>query len=234
VFGVALIYTAFHLLRSSQPKSDPADSLAVRVIRRVMPVTDDYRGMALLTRVQGRLAATPLLIVIAAIVSVDIVFAMDSIPAIFGISQDAYVVFCANAFALLGLRALYFLIAGLLDRVAHLHFGLSAILGFIGMKLLMHFFHAIWPAVPEVSTGISLLVVATVLAVTCASSLLARRIGTRQTAGAVSAAPSPGPPSTNRVPGPTFAPSELQVGRNGVHRSVARWTSDRHNDEAPT
>jgi tellurite resistance protein TerC len=147
----------------------------VRLLRRVMPVTTDYAHDGLFTRVDGRRAATPLLVVVVAILSVDILFALDSIPAIFGITDSAYLVFTANAFALLGLRALYFLLVGLLDRLVHLHFGLAVVLAFIGVKLVLHYAHTVNPAVPEISTAVSLLVVLIVLTVTTVSSLRASR-----------------------------------------------------------
>lgn len=178
-FGALLIYSAVHLLRSNDKTSDLTDARAVRLLRRVVPVTTGYRSQRLLTRVDGRLAATPMLLVVATILTVDLVFAMDSIPAIFGITQNAYVVFSANAFALLGLRPLYFLIAGLLDRAAHLHYGLAAILGFIGVKLVLHFVHTVEASVPEISTGVSLVVIVAVLGVTGVSSLFANRAMSR-------------------------------------------------------
>ena len=138
-------------------------------------VTTDYRHGKLLTRVDGRRAATPLLVVVVAILSVDILFALDSIPAIFGIIDSAYLVFTANAFALLRLRALYFLLVGLLDRLVHLHYGLAVVLGFIGVKLVLHYAHSLNAAVPEISTVVSLLVVIGVLAAATVTSVRASR-----------------------------------------------------------
>jgi tellurite resistance protein TerC len=175
VFGAFLLYTAVHLLRSHGQEPDVGDNRAVRLLRKVMPVTSGYEQDTLLTRVDGRRAATPLLVVAVAILSVDIVFALDSIPAIFGITDSAYLVFAANAFALLGLRALYFLLVGLLDRLVHLHYGLAAILAFIGVKLVLHYAHSVNKSVPEISTGPSLAVVAVVLAITTTTSLRATR-----------------------------------------------------------
>jgi tellurite resistance protein TerC len=120
------------------------------------------------------------LVVVVAILSIDILFALDSIPAIFGITDSAYLVFTANVFALLGLRALYFLLVGLLDRLVHLHYGLAAILGFIGVKLVLHYLHTVHPPIPEISTGLSLLVVLAALAVTTVSSLRASANLSRQ------------------------------------------------------
>ena len=109
---------------------------------------------------------TPLFLVLIAIGSTDIVFALDSIPAVFGVTEEAYIVFAANAFALLGLRALYFLVSGLLDRLVYLSTGLSLILAFIGVKLVLHWGHLQDDSVPEISTGASLAVIVVVLAVT--------------------------------------------------------------------
>jgi tellurite resistance protein TerC len=175
VFGAFLLYTAVHLLRAHGQEPNVGDNRAVRLLRKLMPVTSGYQQDTLLTRVDGRRAATPLLVVVVAILSVDIVFALDSIPAIFGITDSAYLVFAANAFALLGLRALYFLLVGLLDRLVHLHYGLAGILGFIGVKLVLHYAHSVNGSIPEISTGLSLAVVAIVLAITTATSMHATR-----------------------------------------------------------
>ena len=126
---------------------------AGRAARRLLPVTDEYDGGRLVTRVDGRRVVTPLFIVLIAIGSTDLLFALDSIPAVFGVTEEAFIVFAANAFALLGLRALYFLVKGLLDRLVYLSTGLALILAFIGVKLILHWAHAdISPAVPEIST----------------------------------------------------------------------------------
>jgi tellurite resistance protein TerC len=125
-------------------------------------------------RKNGKFGVTPLFIVVAVILSVDLVFALDSIPAIFGITQNAYIVFTANAFALLGLRALYFLLVGLLDRLVHLSYGLAFILAFIGVKLILLFFHEQFPeTVPEIPTWLSLVVIVLTLTVVTITSLRA-------------------------------------------------------------
>jgi tellurite resistance protein TerC len=125
----------------------------------------------MITRVDGRRVATPLFIVLIAIGSSDLLFALDSIPAVFGVTEEAFIVFAANAFALLGLRALYFLVTGLLDRLVYLSTGLSLILAFIGVKLLLHYGHLQDDSIPEVETSTSLLVIVLVLAVTVVASL---------------------------------------------------------------
>ena len=175
VFGAFLMYTAVRLvLGHGEQSTDVTNSRAVRLFRRVMPVAESSRDGALFTRIAGRRAATPLLVVVVAILSVDILFALDSIPAIFGITSSAYLVFTANAFALLGLRALYFLLIGLLNRLVYLHYGLAVVLAFIGVKLVLHYAHTVSDGVPEISTVLSLVVVAAVLAITTIASLRAK------------------------------------------------------------
>lgn len=181
VFGAFLIYTAVKLVRSHGQQPDVGNSRAVRMLKRVIPVSDGFPDNSALTiRENGRRVATPLLVVVVAILSVDLVFALDSIPAVFGVTESPYIVFTANAFALLGLRALYFLLIGLLDRLVHLHYGLAVVLAFIGVKLILHYAHTVWPAVPNIPTLVSLVVVVVVLAVTTLTSLRSTR---RATAG---------------------------------------------------
>jgi len=150
VFGLVLIITA----------------------RRALTVTDDYDGGRMFSRSAGRRAVTPLFIVLLAIGSSDLLFALDSIPAIFGVTDEAYIVIAANAFALLGLRPLFFLVKGLLDRLVYLSTGLALILAFIGVKLVLHWGHGINDRVPEISTNFSLAVIVVVLTVTTVASLL--------------------------------------------------------------
>lgn len=178
-FGAFLVYTAVHMLRTDSRSPTVADNRAVGLLRRFMPVTSDYSQGQLIARIGGRRAATPLLVVVIAILSVDILFALDSIPAVFGITDNAYLVFTANAFALLGLRALYFLLIGLLDRLVHLRYGLAVVLAFIGVKLVLHYVHTVNSAVPEITTGLSLVVVLLVLGVTTLTSLRVSRISAR-------------------------------------------------------
>ena len=139
----------------------------------------------MLVREGGRRALTPLAVVVVAIFATDVVFAVDSVPAVYGITDDPYLVFATNAFALLGLRALYFLLAGALSRLVHLGYGLAAILAFIGVKLALHWAHTEWPAVPEIPTLASLGVIVGILALVTATSLLATR----------RSAPAPAPPA---------------------------------------
>jgi tellurite resistance protein TerC len=176
LFGLLLLFTAVQLFRHRDEAPDVEDNAVVRFARRRFPVTDDYHGGALTTRVDGRRFVTPLLIVLIAIGTTDLLFALDSIPAVFGVTDEAFIVFAANAFALLGLRALYFLVTGLLDRLVYLSTGLSLILAFIGVKLVLHWAHEdISTDVPEISTALSLIVIAVILVVTTVASLLKTR-----------------------------------------------------------
>ena len=179
VFGLVLAATAVKILRDTVKGSDhhvEVDRLrSVRLLRRLFPVTGDYDGPRLLGKVGGRRALTPLALVVTAVLATDIVFAIDSVPAVFGITGDPYLVFATNAFALLGLRALYFVLEGALSKLVHLGYGLAVILGFIGVKLALHWGHLQWPRVPEVPTLASLGVIVLVLAVTTATSLAASR-----------------------------------------------------------
>jgi len=147
----------------------------VRVLRRLMPVTDDYAGTRMTVLAGGRRALTPLALVVVAILATDVVFAIDSVPAVYGITGDPYLVFATNAFALLGLRALYFVVEGALGSLRHLGHGLAAILAFIGVKLVLHWAHGVWPSVPEVPTLASLGVIIGILALATTTSVLANR-----------------------------------------------------------
>jgi tellurite resistance protein TerC len=175
LFGLLLIGTAVQLFRHRYEDPDVEDNALVRLARRRLPFTERYHGGRLVVREGGRRMLTPLFLVFLAIGSTDVLFALDSIPAVFGVTEEAYIVFMANAFALLGLRALYFLVSGLLDRLVYLSTGLSVILAFIGVKLVLHYLHLQNDAVPEISTGQSLVVIAVVLTVTTVASLLKSR-----------------------------------------------------------
>jgi tellurite resistance protein TerC len=192
VFGLILIATAIQLYRHRDADPEVADNGLIRLARRVLPVSEEYEGGRLLTRIDGRRAATPLFIVLVAIGSTDLLFALDSIPAVFGVTEEPYIVFVANAFALLGLRALFFLVKGLLDRLVYLSTGLALILAFIGVKLVLHWGHGIDDRVPEISTNLSLVVIVAVLAVTTVASLVKVRRDpqARAHAGSLRAHPS--------------------------------------------
>jgi len=173
VFGLILIWTAVQLFRHRNEDPDIEDNALVRAGRRILPVTEDYVDGKMTVKVDGRRMVTPLFIVLIAIGSTDLLFALDSIPAVFGVTSEAYIVFVANAFALLGLRALFFLVKGLLDRLVYLSTGLSLILAFIGVKLVLHWAHEdISTAVPEIGTPVSLAVILGVLVITTVASLL--------------------------------------------------------------
>jgi tellurite resistance protein TerC len=173
LFGLLLLFTAVQLFRHRDEDPDVEDNGLVRVARRTLPFTDEYQGQKLVARIDGRRVLTPLFLVLIAIGGTDILFALDSIPAVFGITQEVYIVITANAFALLGLRALFFLVSGLLDRLVYLSIGLALVLGFIGVKLILEFLHTdVSEEFPEVSTGLSLVVIVSVLTVTTVASLV--------------------------------------------------------------
>ena len=138
-------------------------------------MTDDYDGARLVTRSGGRRALTPLAVAAVALLATDVVFAVDSVPAVYGVTSDPYLVLATNAFALLGLRALYFLLAGALGRLVHLGYGLAVVLGLIGVKLVLHWAHGVWPAVPTVPTALGLAGIVATLAVVTATSLWVSR-----------------------------------------------------------
>ncbi len=173
LFGLLLIGTAVQLFRHRDSDPSVEDNAVVKLARRFLPITDEYAGGKLVARTGGRTVVTPLLLALVAIGSSDLLFALDSIPAVFGVTDEAYIVFVANAFARLGLRALFFLVKGLLDRLVYLSTGLSVILAFIGVKLVLHWAHTdLSPAVPEIPTPVSLAVIVVVLAVTTLASLV--------------------------------------------------------------
>ncbi|MEV4707280.1 TerC family protein [Actinoplanes sp. NPDC049316] len=181
LFGLVLLITAGNLLRPDQSEGRSADNVVIRLARRFLRTSDEYDGDKLFTVRDGRRVMTPMLLVMVALGGTDILFALDSIPAIFGLTQSVYLVFTATAFSLLGLRQLYFLLDGLLDRLIYLSYGLAAILAFIGVKLVLHALHEnnvpfINDGEPvevvEISTVVSLGVIIGVLVVTVIVSLL--------------------------------------------------------------
>ncbi|NBE83182.1 TerC/Alx family metal homeostasis membrane protein [Micromonospora rubida] len=179
IFAAILIVTAVKLLRDAlsghEQKVDINKMRSVRLLRRFMPVVDEYQGTRMTVRQNGRRALTPLALVVVAVFATDIVFAVDSVPAVYGITEDPYLVFATNAFALLGLRALYFVLHAALSRLVHLSYGLAFILAFIGVKLGLHWAHGIWPGVPQIPTLASLGVIIGVLVVVTLTSLRATR-----------------------------------------------------------
>jgi tellurite resistance protein TerC len=186
LFGAFLAWTAIGQVRAGREHdAEYHENRVLRLTRRLLPTTDSYVEDRMTVRVDGKRFITPMLIVMVAIGSADLLFAVDSIPAIFGLTQEAYLVFTANAFSLLGLRQLYFLVDGLLDRLVYLNYGLAAILGFIGVKLVIHALHTNElpfinggrhvEIVPEIPTSVSLGFIVVVLAITTVASLLSGR-----------------------------------------------------------
>jgi tellurite resistance protein TerC len=183
IFGAFLIYTAINFFRQGEPDEDDfQENLLIRWSRRALPVTTEFVGTRIMVRENGRRLFTPMLIVMIAIGTTDLIFALDSIPAIFGITQEPYLVFTANVFALMGLRQLYFLLGGLLDRLIYLNIGLAVVLGFIGVKLVLEALaennvpfinggeHISWA--PHIPIWLSLSVILGSLAVATAASLI--------------------------------------------------------------
>ncbi|MGW3464017.1 TerC family protein [Streptomyces olivaceoviridis] len=178
LFGAFLIWTAWKLIqeaRTDEADEEYEENKLLKAVERKFGVADRYHGTKLWSQQNGKRVMTPMLVVMLAIGTTDVLFALDSIPAIFGLTQDPYIVFTANAFALMGLRQLYFLIGGLLRKLVHLSYGLSIILGFIGVKLVLHALHESGVHVPEISIPVSLGVICAVLAVTTVTSLLASK-----------------------------------------------------------
>jgi tellurite resistance protein TerC len=186
LFGAFLIYTAWRVARhKEQEEAEEEDTFVLRALRRVVPTTTEYHGSRLVTRIDGRRLLTPMLLVMIAIGTTDVLFALDSIPAIFGLTKEPFLVFTANAFALLGLRQLYFLIGGLLDRLVYLSYGLAVVLGFIGVKLVLEALHTnTLPFIaggrpvqigPDISITVSLAVILGTLGITAVASLLRDR-----------------------------------------------------------
>jgi len=168
VFGGFLLVTAVRVARHKETEVHPEHNPVLRFVRRVVPSTDEYDGQKLFTRRSGRLLATPLFAVLVLVETTDVVFAVDSIPAILAVSREPFIVFASNAFAILGLRALYFLLAGMADRFRYLNIGLGAILAFVGAKMLA-------VEVVHLPTWLSLAVISVILTVTIVASLRAER-----------------------------------------------------------
>jgi tellurite resistance protein TerC len=194
IFGLILLVTAGNLLKPESEESHTAENLIIRIARRFFHTSEHYDGDKLFTEIDGKRVMTPMLLVMVAIGGTDLLFALDSIPAIFGLTQNVYIVFTATVFSLLGLRQLYFLINGLLDRLIYLSFGLAAILAFIGVKLILHALHE--NSIPlindgqhvpvyEVTTGQSLLVIVGALAVTIIASLVSPKGKAQHTASKI-------------------------------------------------
>ncbi|TCO53070.1 TerC family protein [Actinocrispum wychmicini] len=197
LFGVFLIYTAWTFLRTKHEDNDEEykENALTRMARKILPVTDKYHGAKSFVRIDGKRLVTPMFLVMVAIGTADLLFAVDSIPAIFGLTKEAFLVFSANAFALMGLRQLYFLLGGLLRKLVYLPIGLAFILAFIGVKLVLEALHS--NELPFINSGdpigvwvpsiaVSLGVIVTVLAITTVASLVkTRRVAAREQKAAV-------------------------------------------------
>jgi len=172
VFAAVLLYSAWKLLKDEDDSYDPGSSVAVRLLRKVVPVRDEYAGTHFFVKEAGKRIATPLLAVVVAIEAADLVFAVDSVPAVLAVSDDPFIVYSSNAFAILGLRALYFLLSGLLEKFHYLSKGLAVILAFIGVKLVLQASHkVISTSIPEIPSLASLGVIVAVLAASIVLSL---------------------------------------------------------------
>jgi tellurite resistance protein TerC len=172
IFGAILIWTGFGLFKHWDEDPTPEDNFMVKAISKRMTITDKFDGSKAFTKIDGKKVATPMFLVFIAIASTDLLFALDSIPATFGVTSEPFLVFTANAFALLGLRALYFLLKGLLDKLIYLSLGLSIILMFIGIKLIFTYLHETWSEVPKIPTLFSLSVIGLILIISTIASLI--------------------------------------------------------------
>lgn len=190
IFGAFLLYTAVRQVFETHDDMEETESGVIRFLRKRIPITNEFDGAKLRTVIDGKKVFTPILVVFIAIGTTDLVFALDSIPAIFGITQDPFIVFTANVFALMGLRQLYFLLGDLIDKLEYLHYGIAFILAFIGVKLFFHALHenevpfinggqkVEWA--PEISTWTSLAVILSAMAVAVAASLIKIRVDARK------------------------------------------------------
>ncbi len=190
IFGAFLLYTAIQQVRESHDDMEETENAVIRFLRKRIPMTENYDGVKLKTVIDGKKVFTPILVVFVAIGMTDLVFALDSIPAIFGITQDPFIVFTANIFALMGLRQLYFLLGDLIEKLVYLHYGIAFILAFIGVKLVFHALHenevpfinggepVKWA--PEIGTWTSLAVILAAMTVSVVASLIKIRVDARR------------------------------------------------------
>lgn len=172
LFGILLVWTAIQLYRHRNEDPDIEDNAVLRLAKKKLPFTDEYEGNKFSVLKEGKRYWTPMFLVLLALATTDVLFALDSIPAIFGVTQEVYIVILANAWALLGMRPLFFLVTGMLDRLVYLSHGLALILGFIGVKLALHWAHTVWTGVPEIPTFLSLGVILAILVISTVASLL--------------------------------------------------------------
>lgn len=172
LFGALLIWTGVKLMQHWDEDPDPSENGLVRFAKKRFRFSDQYDGSKSFTLIDGKRYATPMLLVMIAIASTDLLFALDSIPATFGVTQEPFLVFSANAFALLGLRALFFLLQGLLNKLVYLSLGLAFILIFIGVKLMLTYAHEVNEAWPKIQTSVSLSVIAAILIISVIASMI--------------------------------------------------------------
>jgi tellurite resistance protein TerC len=236
VFGAFLIYTAIKISQSNighEDGDDYEENKVTKWARKLFPVTDEYHEGKIFTKVNAKRYATPMFIVMIAIGSADLMFAVDSIPAIFGLTREPFLVFAANAFALMGLRQLYFLLGGLLKRLVYLSIGLAVILGFIGVKMILEALHTNTLGfinggehlnVPTVGIELSLSVIIGVLIITAVASLLKTRNDDKKVEAESGAAPAPhGTPTTLGAPGdPEVNPTAGEPKGDGVTHEAER------------
>lgn len=176
LFGAFLLYTAWTVWRSADEEPDPDGNALIRFVEKRVPATREYHGTTLVISQHGRRLITPMALVMLAIGTTDLLFALDSIPAVFGLTQEPYLVFAANAFALMGLRQLYFMLHGMLSKLVYLSKGLALVLGFIAVKLILHAMREVFELpIPEISILWSLMVILAILTVTTLLSLAAVR-----------------------------------------------------------
>jgi tellurite resistance protein TerC len=205
IFGAFLIWTAWGIFKHRNEDADLEENVIIRTVRRRFRITEQYHANRLTIVQNGKRFATPMLLVLVAIGTTDLLFALDSIPATFGVTQEAYLVFTANAFALLGLRALFFVLRNLLDKLVYLAVGLSFILAYIGVKLILTFLHELNEAFPKIPTALSLTVIIVTLTVTTVASLLKVR---RDPSARAHSGPIAGH-------GPTKQPEDVPAGTDG-------------------
>jgi tellurite resistance protein TerC len=168
IFGAFLVFTGIKMLIKEETSVHPQDNPVIKMLRRFMPLSPQYEGQRFFVKRNGNWAATPLFVVLLVVESTDLIFAVDSVPAIFAVSTDPFIVYTSNVFAILGLRSLYFLLAGVMDLFIYLRYGLGVVLGFVGIKMLL-------VDIYKIPIGVSLGVVAGILAISIAASLLVRR-----------------------------------------------------------
>ncbi|HEV7655249.1 MAG TPA: TerC family protein [Mycobacteriales bacterium] len=241
LFGAFLLYTGYRLAfrRESDEEEEYKENVALRVLRRFLPVSAEYHGSAVLTRIGGKRFVTPMLVVMLAIGTTDLLFALDSIPAIFGLTKEPFLVFSSNAFALMGLRQLYFLLGGLLNRLVYLDTGLAVILGFIGLKLISEAAHGqgvSWA--PEIGIVLSLVVIVLVLGITTALSLLKVRRDPSAALHMPKAAPSRAPEAPDAADSgndsaPEESSSSTPAGSTPAARPPARRSPPRSDPPRP-